>query len=129
MYAARYLLLAIICLSASVATARQQGVLVSDPASWNRDFRAIVQPTEQCAGGTLDDLRKHMHVTGPYSPKEYRAADRSYLEFPAGVQDDDPIYSFYYSAQSKEGRYWGFGGYIVVRDECIVHADIDGYDN
>jgi hypothetical protein len=70
-----------------------------------------------------------MHVTGPYSPKEYRAADRGYLEFPAGVQDYDLIHSFYYSAQSAKGRYWGFGGYVVIRDTCIVHSDIDGYDN
>jgi hypothetical protein len=129
MFPVRCLLFAILCVSASPAVPREHAELVSDPASWSNDFRNIVQSTEQCAGGTLDDLRGHMHVTGPYSPKEYRAVDRSYLEFATGVQDYDLIYSFYYSAQSKTGRYWGFGGYVVVRDTCIVHADIDGYDN
>ena len=129
MFPVSCLLLTVLCVFASSAVAREQAVLVSDPASWNSDFRTIVQSTQQCPGGTLDDLRRHMHVTGPYSPKEYRAADRAYLEFPAGVQDYDLIHSFYYSAQSEKGRYWGFGGYVVVRDTCIVHADIDGYDN
>ena len=129
MFPVRLLVATILYIFSPLVAARGHAELVSDPASWNSDFRTIIQPTKQCPGGTLDDLRSHMHVAGPYSPKEYRAADRGYLNFPQEVQDHDLVHSFYYSAQSPKGRHWGFGGYVIVRDTCIVHADIDGYDN
>lgn len=118
-----------LCVVSLHAVAGGPVAVLSDPASWNSDFRRIVPSTGDCPGGTLEGLSVRMHVEGPYSPEAYRAPDRSYIKFADGIRDDDLIHSFYCSSQSETGRYWGFGGYVVVRDGCIVHADIDGYDN
>ena len=88
-----------------------------------------------------------MHVNGPLTIDEYEATishafstakepDRiqrvynSISDFVReNIRESDTIYEVSYSTDPNAGRYWGFWGYVVARDECVVHVSQMSYLN
>jgi hypothetical protein len=100
----------------------------SPPATWSEDFRRLVEPTDQCPGGTIAQIRERAVVSAPYSPREIEAFHPGTLPIP-GIQASDRFYSFYSRSELSSGTFWAFGGYALVRGSCIIHAVVDTYDN
>lgn len=45
------------------------------------------------------------------------------------IGENDAIYDVWFSSGTASGSYWGFNGYVVARDECVIHVSEMGYDN
>ena len=48
----------------------------SDPRTWYGDLRPLIVPTAQCPGGTVEQLRKRMFVSGSPSVRASAVAQR-----------------------------------------------------
>ena len=125
------LLALILALGGSSASGSGGAVLVPSPlASWPNDLRARIEPTPACPGGTVESLRKRMNVSASFdSPEAFQAVVRERLPPLMGLMPGDAFHQVYFHADLPNDTFWGFGGYIVVRAGCIVHADITSYDN
>lgn len=84
----------------------------ADLAEWS-------PPTPACPGGTLSALQARMSVT-PLS--DGAAPDTA-------TQAADRHYTFWFSTDPESPDYWSFGGRLVARGDCIVHAEVTRYDN
>ena len=105
-------------------------VVPSDSSQWDKDFLRMVEPAPTCPGGSVDSLRKRMAVSGPYiSRAAFEAANRRALPPLGGVAPGDRYYSFSFRSELASGGFWGFGGYLVTRGTCIVHAEVTSRDN
>ena len=121
--------------------AAAQTETLSDPRAWSGDFMRGASPTSSCATDTIENLRERMAVSGPFTVEEYEQTvshrnttadepDKMITVFNKAsefvrqaITSDDQIYSFQYLAGSG-GSFWGFTGYLVVRDECIIHVEV-----
>jgi hypothetical protein len=128
MIPARCFLSVLLAAATSPASAGEKSVVPSDPASWNRDFLRVTQPTQDCAGGTIEQLGNRTILSQPYSPLEFEAFHRGALSM-RGLADSDRFYSFYARSEFPGGDFLAFGGYVVVRATCIIHAEVTTYDN
>jgi len=104
-------------------------VVPSDPATWSSEFLRRSQPTEECPGGTVEQAEKHMTVSEAYSPERFEAIYPSLLRSLKGIEGTDRFHSFYLKSDLPGGRFWGQGGYLVVRGTCIIHVNVTIYDN
>ena len=111
------------------AGAGESMLLPSDPASWNGDFLQLVQPTEKCPGGTVEQLGRRMSVSEPYTMSQYETLHRDSLPSMSGIADSDHVHSFYFRSELPGGTFWGFGGYLVARGDCVIHAKVTTHDN
>ncbi|WP_460736233.1 hypothetical protein [Lysobacter tyrosinilyticus] len=128
MFLARYLCAVFLSAVSLAVDAGEKIILPSDPATWNGDFSRVAQSTAKCAGGDIEQLGRRMVLSQPYSPSEFEAFHRGGLPF-SGLSDSDRFYSFYSRSASPGGRFWAFGGFVVVRGACIIHAEVTTYDN
>ena len=71
----RWTLLGLLLASSAVA-AGEEVALPSDPQTWYGDLRPMITPTEQCPGGTVEQLRKRMSVSEPSSTRALDTAQR-----------------------------------------------------
>ncbi|GAB3358546.1 hypothetical protein GCM10027430_29160 [Lysobacter tyrosinilyticus] len=103
------------------------GHLLSPPSKWGGDFTDRSPPTAECPGGTLDHLLTRMAVSAPYTAGEFEE------DIPDSVRlrltSDDRLHTFQFSTDPDSGDFWGFSGYLVSRGNCIIHAQVTGYDN
>lgn len=101
--------------------------LLSAPRTWGSDFTDRSPATASCPGGTLSQLRRRMAIWQPEAPLEIQRS----LPEPVRVRlsDEDSIHEFQFSETPASGPAWGFGGYLVTRKGCIVHAEIRYFDN
>ena len=129
MLLSRCFLLVLLATGSALAGTRENIVLPSDPASWNADLFRLIQPTEKCAGGTVEQLGKRVFLSHPYSPQEFEASHPGTLLSIHGLADSDRIYSFYFRSELPGVSFWGFGGDLIARGECIIYADVTTYDN
>ena len=120
----RSLLIALISLAA-IACGDSQ--LLSPPSTWGGDFTVRSLPTDECPGGTLTQLRTRMAVSDRLALAEIGADIPDSVR--SGIVDSAQLYSFQYSTAPDSGKFWGFSGYLVARGDCIIHAQITGYDN
>ncbi|MFZ5637764.1 MAG: hypothetical protein ACOY82_14380 [Pseudomonadota bacterium] len=103
------------------------GPLLSPVRNWGSDFSSRSPATAACPGGSLRRLRGVMYV----SPAMARAAFVPLVDDPVlgRMSDRDRLHTFRFSTDPESPTYWGFEGYLVARDDCIVHAAITGHDN
>jgi hypothetical protein len=102
----------------------------SNPSRWDRDFLSMAAPSPTCPGGSLESLRKHMAVSAPYAaPDAFQAATHHALPTLIGVVPSDRYYSFSFRSDLPGGGFWGFGGYLITRGSCIIHAEVTSRDN
>ena len=127
MIPARWILLPIIATLAP-STGAGEITVPSDPTTWNDDFLRISRPTHDCAGGTVEELGKRTVLSQPYSPIEFEAFHLGALSI-RGLKDSDRFYSFYARSELPGGSFWAFGGHVIVRHTCIIHAQVTTYDN
>lgn len=102
----------------------------SSPATWSGDFAGYIQATTACPGGTIEGLRRRMMVSDPLeSPRAYHAAINETLPPLRGLMPGDAFRQFQLNAELPDGSSWGFGGFVVERAGCIVHAEVTSHDN
>ena len=114
------------CFSASAGEAID---VPSDPATWYGDFLDLVAPTKECPGGTFEQLSKYMYVSDQTSVQDSDTARRFQVHALRGIEDSDGVHEFYFSSELPGGSFWGFGGYLVSRDACVIHAKVTTIDN
>jgi len=101
--------------------------LLTPREDWNRDFTDRVAATAACPGGSLEHLRSTLRVRGPLQSEQLERPLPPELH--ARLRTGDGLYAFEGYFVDTGRRPWGFAGHVVVRDDCIVHADVTGYDN
>jgi hypothetical protein len=102
----------------------------SNPAQWDKDFLSMSEPSPACPGGSVEALRKHMALSSPCGSAEaLQAASLRALPHLKGLAPGDQYYSFSFRSELPGGAFWGFGGYLVTRGPCIVHAEVTNRDN
>ena len=105
----------------------------TDPATWGGDLVRFMQPTKECAGGTVEQLETRMAVSKPYLMEEFEATQGGAVALKGAVDgallDADRLRSFSFRSDLPGGTFWGIDGYVVVRNGCVIHAEITSYDN
>lgn len=122
-------LFSLLFFSSFTVAAGETTVVPSEPATWYGDFQSLIVPTEECPGGTVEQLGKRMSVSESYSPQHPGAARRFSLSSLRGVVDSDRVHEFYFSSELPGDSFWGFGGYLVARGACVIHAKVTTIDN
>src|SRR5690242_11962169 len=90
----RYSILSLVLFGCTSVAATRDIVVPSEPATWNKDFTALVRPTPDCPGGTVEQLRKRMSVSEAYSPQAYEAAHQTSLGSLRGLAATDRLHEF-----------------------------------
>ena len=103
------------------------GQLLSPRAQWGKDFTDRSPATDKCPGGTLSQLRTRMFVSGPQELAKFDHAIP--LAVRSRLSRDDTLHEFQFRTDLAGGGFWGFSGYLVTRDDCVVDVRITGYDN
>lgn len=119
----------VLFLSSFAVAAGEVIVVPSDRATWYGDFQSLTVPTEECPGGTVEQLGKRMSVSEPYPTQSPGAAQRFALPSLHGIADSDRVHEFYFSSELPGGSFWGFRGYLVSRGACVIHAKVTTIDN
>ena len=112
----------------SVAAGETKAV-PSDPTTWYGDFQSLVIPTEECPGGTVEQLGKRLTLSEPFSAQASDVARRFSVPTLRGTEDSDWVHEVYFSAELPGGSFWGFSGYLVARGSCVIHAEVTTIDN
>lgn len=122
--------------------------LLTERSAWG-DLTRFAEPTPDCPGGRLEQLRQRVGVAGPSSVEEL---DRQEAEAEAADQKAGPamsivwlypvsdfirqnlrapseLYTFEYSTDPDKSPWWGFRGLLVAREGCLIHAEITGFDD
>lgn len=101
--------------------------LLSPRSEWGADFADRSPPTSACPGGTVEQLATRMDVSSPYALTDFgpKVSDR----IRARIAGDHRLYSVRFATDPEADGYWSFSGYLVARGDCIVHAEVAGYDN
>ena len=114
--------------TASLATIACAGAqLPSPPSTWSADFTDRSPPTAECPGGSLAHLGNLMSVSKPTKLAEFKPGIPEAIR--SRISSDDTLHSFQFNTTAESGDYWGFSGYLVARADCIIHAQVTGYDN
>jgi hypothetical protein len=100
--------------------------LLSSRSTWG-DFASRSPPTEECPGGTINQLRTRMAVSSPYTLADFGPQVASLIR--PRILSEHRLYSFQFSTDPDSENYWGFSGYLVAHDSCIIHAEVTGHDN
>lgn len=91
------------------------------------DFTDRSPATAQCPGGDLAQLRTRMFVSKPRRLAEF------WQDIPDSVRShmdhDEKVHEFQFRTDPADGNLWGLSGYLVARDDCIVHVQVNGYGN
>ena len=45
------------------------------------------------------------------------------------IGDGDEIYDVSFQTDPLGGNFWGFSGYVIARDECVIHVGRMAYTN
>ncbi|MFT3669430.1 MAG: hypothetical protein QM795_12835 [Pseudoxanthomonas sp.] len=101
--------------------------LLTPRERWNEDFVRYAPATATCPGGSLDQVRTRLYVSGPLLPEQLETPLSSDIR--ARLRTGDALYSFHRFFDEPGRRPWGFAGHLVAHGDCIVHADVTGYDN
>ena len=123
----RWMFMAILASPAALAGVDEPTV-PSDPHAWNADFQRVSPATPACAGGTIEALGHRSTLSQAYAPKAFEALHPGVLAT-RGLRASDRFYAFHFRSELPGGSFWAFGGYVVVRDTCIIHARVNTYDN
>lgn len=100
------------------------------PESWPVDLRDRIEPTPDCIDGTVESLRKRVGVfDGFLDVKEFQVASKEDLSKLVGLLDGDSFHQVLFRADLPDGTFWGFGGFVVVREGCVIHAEISSHYN
>ena len=75
----------------SVAAGETKAV-PSDPTTWYGDFQSLVIPTEECPGGTVEQLGRRLTLSEPYSLQVPDAAQRFSVPTLIGIEDSDWVH-------------------------------------
>ncbi len=136
-------LLVVLCASCA-STALEP---LSDPKDWNGDYMYGAEATSTCPTDTIASARTRMHVDGPFTIAQYeQSVSHSFttVDEPDRLQhrynkvsdfvrenlgNEDEIYAVSFYTDPTSGDYWGFKGYVVARNECVVHVSRMGYTN
>jgi hypothetical protein len=100
--------------------------LLSSRNTWG-DFATRSPPTDECPGGTIKQLGTRMAVSSPYILADFEPTVPNLIR--SRISSDHRLYSYQFSTDPESDNYWGFSGYLVARGNCIVHAEVTGYDN
>ena len=119
----------IVFLSSLAVAAEAIAAVPSQPATWYGDFRSQVVPTDECPGGTVEQIGERMSVSAPYSAQDAEAIQRFSLSALRGIAGTDQVHEFYFSSELPDGSFWGFGGFLVARGVCVIHVKITNIDN
>ena len=103
------------------------GQLLSPRTSWGDDFTDRSNPSRECPGGTLSQLRTRMTVSEPQRLAEF--PDDVPESVRSRISANDTLHRFQFSTDPAEGNYWGFSGYLVSRGNCVIHAKVTAHDN
>ena len=113
--------------ASAVAGAVPQHALLTPREAWNSDFADRAPATAACPGGSLEQVRSTLRVRGPLQPGDLEGPLSR--EVDARLRPGDALYSFEAFFNEPGRRPWGFAGHLVAHGDCIVHADVTGYDN
>ena len=120
---------------------------LSDPQDWNGDYMRGAQATASCPTDTIANARTRMWVDGPFTIEQYEqrvahmfaTADepdriqyryKKVSEFVReNIGDEDVIYEVSFHTDPSGGGFWGFWGFVVAKEECVVHVSRMGYTN
>lgn len=132
---------------AAVACSDSGEQLLSDRSRWSEDFTRLSPPTPECAGGSVEELKTRMSVTGPHTLKSFEhMAARSKPEtlepgtttvflYPLSAfvrehfKDHDRIHAFDFTTDPDTSPWWAFRGILVAHGDCILHVEVTGYDH
>ena len=136
-------LVALLCTACESTTVEP----LSDPQDWNGDFMRGARSTENCTTDTIANARNRMYVGGPFTIDQYeqrvaysfttknepdrvQVVDQKVSDFVREtIGQNESIYEVSFSTDPSGGDYWGFSGYVVARDECVVHVSKMSYSN
>ena len=103
--------------------------------------------TPTCPTDTIANARTRMSVVGPLTIAQFEqrvayeitSADdptrtqyvyRKISEFVReNIEGDDEIYEVSAYTDPSGGDFWGFSGYVVARNQCVVHVSRMSYMN
>jgi hypothetical protein len=125
----RALLVCTLVVASNAACSGERVRVPSDPTSWDRAGLGLPAASERCPGGEIrimrdDDPKMRPMTLAAYAETRPRALDRL-----RGVRNTDAVYPFYIGHVLADGSDTGMGGFLLVRDGCIIHAEINEYDN
>lgn len=100
---------------------------LSPPADWGADFVARSPQTDECVGGSLASLGRQMDVSAPVESDTFgEPIDDSIKQ---QVLASDTYHTFQFNTDPTHTDYWGFGGYLVARGDCIIYVKVLDFDN
>ncbi|ODU48324.1 hypothetical protein [uncultured Aquimonas sp.] len=122
--------------------------LLTERSTWG-ELARLSEPTKDCPGGRLEQLRQRVGVAGPSSIEELdrqqseaEVADRKagastsiVWLYPVSdfirqhLRTPSELYTFEYSTDPDRSPWWGFRGLLVARQGCVIHAEITGFDH
>jgi hypothetical protein len=125
-----------------------ENALLTERSAWG-DLARFAEPTEACPGGSLEQLRQRVGVAGPSSIEELdrREAAAEVADLKAGaatsivwfypvsdfirqkLRAPAELYTFEFSTDPSASPWWGFRGLLVAREDCLIHAEITGFDH
>jgi hypothetical protein len=142
-------LLLVLVASATASPCHAEGsALLTERSTWG-ELARLSEPTKDCPGGRLEQLRQRVGVAGPSSIEEL---DRQQTEaeeadrkadaatsivwlYPVSdfirqnLRAPSELYTFEYSTDPDRSPWWGFRGLLVAREGCVIHAEITGFDH
>jgi len=116
-------------LGSATVSAGEETVVPSDPGTWYGDLRPLIAPTGQCPGGTVEQLRRRMSVSEPRPVNASEVVQRFSQSKLHGVEGSDAVHEFYFRSDLSDDRFWGFGGFLISRDGCVIHTRVTTIDN
>jgi hypothetical protein len=125
-----------------------ENALLTERSAWG-DLARFAEPTQDCPGGSLEKLRQRVGVAGPSSIEELdrQEAEAEVADHKAGpgrsivwlypvsdfirqkLRAPAELYTFEFSTDPSVSPWWGFRGLLVAREDCLIHAEITGFDH
>lgn len=120
--------------------------LLTERSTWG-DLAQFAEPTQACPGGSLEQLRQRVGVAGPSSIEELERQEAEVADhkvspgrssvwlYPVSdfirqkLRAPAELYTFEFSTDPSVSPWWGFRGLLVVREDCLIHAEITGFDH
>lgn len=122
--------------------------LLSDPSSWTTDLIKNVERSADCPSASVADYSRGMALGPAQSLAEFEQAvaipgipadhpDRVEHRHPrvspsigGKITPHHSIHAYHYSSDPDHGPgWWGFSGYLVAVNGCVVHAQTTHFDN
>ena len=95
-----------------------------------------------CEKGLLSDRKEKMWISSPLTIEDVESGNFEDLRVSKGRPDESTwsqikneiasgaeLYTFAFYTDPNSGDFWGYDGFILVRDDCVTHEFVSNYVN